>query len=138
MKYALILEKNADCCNHTSKVISSLGYLTTPVFSAKKALHAAHMIQFDLIVTWTEINPDDRRSLIGELRRCSPGSVILLLADPQDVQGESHDSAESCIVVHRPLTVHALQSAIDPDCEDRQWKPMHGMTEHERRKRAIE
>lgn len=112
MKYALVLESCTKTCNETSALLASLGYLITPVFSPKKALHAAHMIQFDLIVTSTASIPGDRRSLTGELARCSPEAVLILLTDAGP--GRINGFAEGVTaVLGRPLSVDALKEVVD-------------------------
>jgi CheY-like chemotaxis protein len=115
MRYALILEKDPARCNRTSNVVASMGYLTTPVFNPKKALHAVHMIQFDLIVTCTAVNPGDRRSLTGEMKRCSPDSILILLADPETGPhfNSNYDGANA--ILESPLTVPSLRNVLDTD-----------------------
>jgi DNA-binding response OmpR family regulator len=137
MKYALVLEKNSELCNDTTAVLSSMGYLTTPVFNQKKALYAARLIQFDLIITCTAVNPGDRRSLTGELKRCLPEATVLLLADP-----ESGPSAEGSIdgvaaVLYRPLTAQDVRRVLEcePDGFGLQPPPLRPISE---RRRSIE
>jgi CheY-like chemotaxis protein len=115
MKYALILEKNSELCNNTAAVLSSMGYLTTPVFNQKKALYAARLIQFDLIVTCTSLIPGDRRSLTGELKRCLPDATILLLADPGSTLPAEGKLDGVSAILYRPLTEEAVRSIVDPE-----------------------
>jgi DNA-binding NtrC family response regulator len=118
MKYALVLEKDTACCNKTTDLLSSMGYLTTPVFNPKKALHAVRMIQFDLIVTCTAVNPGDRRSLTGELKRCSPDSIVVLLADPNLGPHFNSNCDGANAILERPLTVPTLGNILDTDLHD--------------------
>lgn len=136
MKYALVLEKDTARCNNTSTVLSSMGYLITPVFSPKKALHAVHMIQFDLIVTCTAVNPGDRRSLTGEMKRCSPDSVLILLADPKAGPhfNSNYDGANA--ILERPLTIPSLRNVLDIHPVDGIFAPPQ--RKYERRSRAID
>lgn len=113
MKYALVLEKNSELCNHTTAVLSSMGYLTTPVFNQKKALYAARLIQFDLIVTCTSVNPGDRRSLTGELKRCLPEATVILLADPESGPPIDGNIDGVAAVLYRPLTAHTVRSVLE-------------------------
>jgi DNA-binding NtrC family response regulator len=137
MKYALVLEKDTACCNNTSNILSSMGYLTTPVFNPKKALHAVRMIQFDLIVTCTAVNPGDRRSLTGELKRCSPDSVVLLLADPT-LGPQFHSNCDGAnAILERPLTVPTLKNILDIDFHDGLQSPALKV-QSERRSRTID
>jgi DNA-binding response OmpR family regulator len=137
MKYALVLEKDTARCNKTSNVLSSMGYLITPVFNPKKALHAVHMIQFDLIVTCTAVNPGDRRSLTGELKRCSPDSILILLADPQTGPhfNSNHDGTDA--ILERPLTVPSLNNVLDFNLHDG-FSVSAFARRFERRSRAID
>lgn len=115
MKYALILEKNSELCNNTAAVLSSMGYLTTPVFNQKKALYAARLIQFDLIVTCTAHIPGDRRSLTGELKRCLPEATILLLADPESAPPTGGKLDGVSAILYRPLTEEAVRNILEPE-----------------------
>lgn len=137
MKYALVLEKDSALCNNTSSLVSSMGYLITPVFSPKKALHAAHMIQFDLIVTCTAVNPGDRRSLTVELKRCSPEAVVVLVVDPE-LGPHINDSFDGVnAVLYRPLGIPALQDVIDAGF-DHYAVQAPPFEPSERRRRAID
>jgi len=113
MKYALVLEKNTQLCNDTTAVLASMGYLTTPVFNEKKALYAARLIQFDLIVTFTAINPGDRRSLTGELKRCLPEATVILLTDPESGQAVDENIDGVSAVLYRPLTAQEVRSVLE-------------------------
>lgn len=113
MKYALVLEKNSELCNDTTAVLSSLGYLITPVFNQKKALYAARLIQFDLIITYTAVNPGDRRSLTGELKRCLPEATIVLLADPESGPHPDGSVEGVSAILYRPLTVQAVRRIVE-------------------------
>ena len=137
MKYALVLERSSETCNDTSTVLGSLGYLITPVFSPKKALHAAHMIQFDLIVTWTTSIPGDRRSLTGELARCSPGAAIVLLADPQSELIDRNLDGVTAIL-YRPLTAGDLEALVEGRFGPPALQSPPLRSVEERRKRAVD
>lgn len=113
MKYALVLEKNSEVCNDTTAVLSSMGYLITPVFNQKKALYAARLIQFDLIITCTAVNPGDRRSLTGEMKRCLPEATVILLADPESGPRSDGSVDGVAAILYRPLTAQAVQSVLE-------------------------
>lgn len=136
MKYALVLEATSDACNQTAGIVASMGYLVTPVFSPKKALHAAHMIQFDLIVTCTASIPGDRRSLTGELARCSPDALLILMADPE-VETVCGQFEGVDAVVKRPLSTKGLKGAVDR-CAELPTPPPGQWMGPERRKRAVD
>lgn len=115
-----------------------MGYMITPVFNPKKALHAAHMIQFDLIVTCTAVNPGDRRSLTGELKRCSPDSVVVLLAD-SDLEPHTGAAYEGVsAVLGRPLTALDLKRVINSLDNSDALLPPPQEGQSERRRRAID
>jgi CheY-like chemotaxis protein len=135
MKYALVLESNSETCNNTADIVASMGYLVTPVFSPKKALHAAHMIQFDLIVTCTASIPGDRRSLTGELARCSPDALLVFVAEPALKAVDGQFLGVNAII-NRPVNARDLQDAIDGRDEPLRQLPMPALA-RERRKRAV-
>ena len=137
MKYALVLESCTKTCNDTSTLLASLGYLITPVFSPKKALHAAHMIQFDLIVTCTAGIPGDRRSLTGELARCSPEAVLILLADAEPGHVNGHAEGVSAIL-RRPLTADDVREVVDRAPGDPGMQLPPPVPADERRRRAVD
>lgn len=137
MKYALVLESSIETCNDTSAVLASLGYLITPAFSPKRALHAAHMIHFDLIVTWTDHLPGDRRSLSSELARCSPEAILILLADPYQEQLTGHHLGVSAIL-QRPLTSQQVKAVVEQGRRGPGIQPLPPQFTHERRRRAVE
>jgi DNA-binding response OmpR family regulator len=113
-----------------------MGYLVTPAFSLRKALHAVQMIQFDLIVTWTVVNPDDRRTLTGELKRYSPDAVLILVADPDSSPTANGRVDGVDAVVHRPFTVQDVRTAIDSSRGSAESEPAPSRSKGERRKRA--
>jgi CheY-like chemotaxis protein len=137
MKYALVLESNSETCNDTAKLVASIGYLVTPVFNPKKALHAAHMIQFDLIVTCTTTIPGDRRSLTGELARCSPDATLIFVAESElDVQNGQFEGVNA--IIKRPVVVEDLKSAIDHGLDRLPPRALPLWATRERRRRAVD
>jgi len=114
MKHALVLEKDSASCNASTALLGTLGFSVTPVFRAKKALLAAQLMPFDLIVIHTTAIPEDRRSLAGELERCSPLSFIVLLAEPgADACSRGHPDGDSVdAILQRTLTPQALHGAM--------------------------
>ncbi|MFC5548590.1 hypothetical protein [Massilia aerilata] len=132
------MEKNSELCNKTANIVSSIGYLVTPVFSPKKALHAAHMIQFDLILTCTAVNHDDRRSLTGELKRCSPEAFIVLLSDPEPASQASRGNQGVNAVLYRPFAIDELNKIIDAGLPRSGHLLLPSCTDTERRRRAVD
>lgn len=136
MKYALLLERDPAVCNHTAAVLSSIGYLVTPVFNARKALHAAHMIQFDLIVTWTLTNPGDRRCLSGELKRCAPDALLILVADGEATLSAGSGMAGVNSVLCRPFTTQDVKKVVELGHHETVPPVLGGW--NERRRRSID
>src|SRR5690242_4200235 len=136
MKYALVLEKNTQACNNTSIVLASMGYLITPVFNPIKALHAAHMIQFDLIVTYTTAIPGDRRSLTGELARCSPDAILILLLDADAGPADANVDGVSAIF-YRPLSADKVIALVESEPNGFRMSPPPERLARERRRRAV-
>lgn len=112
MKHALVLGSTSQMCNEVAAVLGAHGFQVTPLFNAKKALNVARIVPFDLIVTCTTLNPDDRRSLTGEFKRCSPDAFIVLLADPaSDMPGRTRrDGVDETLAL--PVTRQALHRAL--------------------------
>jgi CheY-like chemotaxis protein len=140
MKYALVLESNSETCNTTADLVASMGYLVTPVFSPKKALHAAHMIQFDLILTCTASIPGDRRSLTGELARCSPDALLVLVAEPELKAVDKAVAGQFLgvnAIIHRPVIARDLKDAIDSRNAPLKQQPPPRLA-RERRRRAVD
>lgn len=137
MKYALVLESNAETCNDTANLVASMGYLVTPVFSAKKALHAAHMIQFDLIVTCTATIGGDRRCLIGELARCSPDAALIFVAESRRVATDRQLEIVNA-VLKRPVVKEDLEKAVDNVLDKPATQPLPLWLPRERRRRAVD
>ena len=136
MKYALVLESNPETCNSTAGLVASLGYLVTPVFSPKKALHAAHMIQFDLILTCTACIPGDRRSLVGELARCSPDALLILVVEPASNAVDGRFMNVNAII-NRSVIARDLKNLVD--CREASpTQPLPPRPGRERRRRAVD
>jgi CheY-like chemotaxis protein len=137
MRYALVLESNLEICNDTASLVASMGYLVTPVYNAKKALHAAHMIQFDLIVTCTATIAGDRRCLIGELARCSPDAILILVSESGTGATENQLDGVNA-VVRRPVVEGDLGKAVDDALHKpiTYWPPL--WLPRERRRRAVD
>jgi len=134
MMHALVLEKDSASCNASSALLGALGYLVTPVFCAKKALLAARLMHFPLILIHTTAIPEDRRSLAGELKRCSPLSTVILLTEPGNPAEPDCGSVDA--VLRRPLTAQALQDGLDR-CLQRDAARIAGLgRQQERRQRS--
>lgn len=135
MNYALVLENNATSCNNTSAILASLGYLITPTFNLRKALHAVQMIQFDLIVTWTVVNPDDRRGLTGEFRRHSPDAIVILVKDFGTTSPSGNNSHVVNAILRRPFTADDVKRVVESDVRGIELPTSSLFLQGERRKR---
>jgi len=136
MKYALVVENSALTCNSTSILLASLGYLVTPTFNLRKALHAVQMIQFDLIVTWTVVNPDDRRALSGEFKRHSPDAILILVMDGESGSVLNGNADGIDAVLQRPLTAQDIKTVLESSDNDIVLPTLASPMQGERRKRA--
>lgn len=135
MNYALVVEDNATSCNNTSAILASLGYLVTPTFNLRKALHAVQMIQFDLIVTWTVVNPGDRRALTGEFRRHSPDAVLILVKDPGTTSSSADNIPGINAILYRPFTANDVKGVVESHVHGIGLPTSSLFLEGERRKR---
>lgn len=135
MNYALVVENNAISCNNTSAILASLGYLVTPTFNLRKALHAVQMIQFDLIVTWTVVNPNDRRALTGEFRRHSPDAVLILVKDSETTPSSAHDIPGVNAILYRPFTANDVKRVVESHVHGSGLPTSSSFLRGERRKR---
>jgi CheY-like chemotaxis protein len=137
MKYALVLENNSEACTRIANLVASMGYLVTPVFNPQKALHAAHMIQFDLIVTGTAAIPGDRRSLTGELARCSPDAVVIFMAEPgENIMHIPFEGVNA--VIKKPVVAEELRTAVDHAESRPTTQVLPQWLTSERRRRAVD
>jgi hypothetical protein len=121
MKHALMLGTTA-MCNEVTAMLGTHGFQVTPVFNAKKALHVARILPFDLILTCTTSNPDDRRCLTGEFKRCSPDAFIVLLSDPASgADSAARDGVDEILPL--PVTRQALHRALDAAASGQRRRP---------------
>jgi DNA-binding NarL/FixJ family response regulator len=121
MKHALVLGRTAAMCNEITDILGKHGFRVAPVFNAKKALHVARILPFDLIVTCTTRNPDDRRSLTGEIKHYAPDAFIVLLSDQAgDTERAADDGVDQILPL--PVTRQALARALDAVSAGH-WRP---------------
>jgi DNA-binding response OmpR family regulator len=113
MKLALLFEVDRASRHVSSAVLRSMGYVPFPVYTTEKALQAAYVIKFDVVVTCTAIIPGDRRSLTAELKRCLPNSAILLMADPVLGVHSNGGCAGVSRILTPPLTAQDLRSVVE-------------------------
>jgi DNA-binding NarL/FixJ family response regulator len=79
--------------------------------SPRAALNTAQTVRFDVVLTHTVFNADDRRSFIGELARLAPHAPVVLLLDDETQVPYYH--AECSGVLARPVTLRGLRRVIE-------------------------
>jgi CheY-like chemotaxis protein len=110
MKCALLVEHDPLACGEIAALLKSLGYIVATTDSPRAALNTAQTLRFDLILTYTTFNADDRRSFIGEISRVAPQApVVLLLDDDSQVPTQAGRIA----VLTKPVTLRALRRVIE-------------------------
>lgn len=134
MRHALVLEKDSTSSEQTSRLLRSLGYVTAPVRSPDEALNVASAIKFDVIVTCTAKNPDDRRALTGELKRAAPEAAIILIAEPEDTGGQAAIKCPGVsAVINRPPSAKMLRQIVDFGIDGYGLQPAVVLPSQERR-----
>lgn len=114
MKAALVLEKDPVSSKKTSQILKTLGYLPAPVRSAEQALAAASTISFDVIVTSTPVNANDRRALTGELKRMAPEAAVVLIAENDEEHAEARQRSYAGLsaVLNRRTMADGLRRVV--------------------------
>jgi CheY-like chemotaxis protein len=111
MKSALLLDYDDASRDRTAALLKTLGYVVAFAATPQMALRTAGALRFDAILSCTDVNDKDRRSLVGELARLSPGSHIVLLLDEDAVGCGCHDGAGALLV--KPATVRGLRRVLE-------------------------
>lgn len=115
MKSALVLEEDDAARDKIVNLLKWMGYVAAPVRTADEALNIASAISFKVIITDTATRPNDRRSLIGELKRAAPDAAIVLLTESDHRQSwtQKRQIFGVSAVVLRPLTVEDLRRVVE-------------------------
>ncbi len=115
MKSALVLEEDDAARDKIVNLLKWMGYVAAPVRTADEALNIASAISFKVIITYTATRPNDRRSLIGELKRAAPDAAIVLLTESDHRQSwtQKRQIFGVSAVVLRPLTVEDLRRVVE-------------------------
>jgi DNA-binding response OmpR family regulator len=111
MKCALLVEHDPLACGEIAALLKSLGYIVATTDSPRAALNTAQTVRFDLILTYTTFNADDRRSFVGEITRLAPQAPVVLLLD--DESQIPHYHAGRIAVLTKPVTLRALRRVIE-------------------------
>lgn len=115
MKSALVLEEDDAARDKVVTLLKWMGYVAAPVRTADEALNVASAISFNLIITYTAARPNDRRSLIGELKRAAPEAAIVLATenDHQQTWAQQRQIFGVSAVVIRPPTADDLRRVVE-------------------------
>ena len=110
MKCALLVEHDPLACGEIAALLKSLGYIVATTDSPRAALNTAQTVRFDLILTYTTFNADDRRSFIGEITRLAPQTPVVLLLD--DKTHVPHHAGRIAVLA-KPVTVRSLRRVVE-------------------------
>jgi CheY-like chemotaxis protein len=111
MKCALLVEHDPLACGEIAALLKSLGYIVATTDSPRAALNTAQTVRFDLILTYTTFNADDRRSFLGEITRLAPQAPVVLLLDDEGQIPHTH--AGRIAVLTKPVTLRSLRRVIE-------------------------
>jgi DNA-binding NarL/FixJ family response regulator len=137
MKCALLVEHDPLACGEIAALLKSLGYIVATTDSPRAALNTAYTVRFDLILTYTTHNTDDRRSFLGEISRLAPQAPVVLLLDDESQIAYSH--AGRIAVLSKPVTLRSLRRVIEFGIDGNGAMPSNAtqpMPREERRRQA--
>jgi DNA-binding NarL/FixJ family response regulator len=107
----MLVEHDRVASREISALLQSLGYIVAAMDTPRAALNTAQTVRFDVVLTYTVFNADDRRSFIGEIARLAPQAPVILLLD-DDTQ-VSYYHAQCGGVLAKPVTLRALRRVIE-------------------------
>jgi DNA-binding NarL/FixJ family response regulator len=134
MKSALLLEYDPGTRGQITTLLETLGYIVAQAPSPQAALHTLQTVRFDVVLTCTAFNADDRRSFIGELGRLAPGAAIVFLVDGEAMRAGYHD--RSAALLFKPVTLRALRRVIHFGLDGLGMQPAWAPPLVERRRRS--
>jgi CheY-like chemotaxis protein len=137
MRCALLVEHDPVACREISALLKSLGYIVATTDSPRAALNTAQTVRFDLVLTYTTFNADDRRSFIGEITRLAPQAPVILLLDEQGHIPHYH--AGRSTVLAKPVSLRSLRRVIDFGIDGNGAMPsyaVHATEQGERRRQG--
>jgi CheY-like chemotaxis protein len=135
MKCALLVEHDPVACGEISTLLKSLGYIVATTDSPRAALNTAQTVRFDLVLTYTTFNADDRRSFIGEITRLAPQAPVILLLDERSHVPYYHTGHST--VLAKPVTLRSLRRVIEFGIDGNGAMPalaLHALPRQERRR----
>ena len=125
MKCALLVEHDPVACGGIAALLKSLGYIVATTDSPRAALNTAQTVRFNLVLTYTTFNVDDRRSFLGEITRLAPQAPVVLLLD-DDTQ-VPHYHAGRIAVLTKPVTLRGLRRVIEFGIDGNGAMPSYAM-----------
>ena len=125
MKCALLVEHDPVTCGRIAALLKSLGYIVATTDSPRAALNTAQTVRFNLVLTYTTFNADDRRSFLGEITRFAPKAPVVLLLD-DDTQ-VPHYHAGRIAVLTKPVTLRGLRRVIEFGIDGNGAMPSYAM-----------
>ncbi|WP_162600570.1 MULTISPECIES: response regulator [unclassified Massilia] len=137
MRSALLVEHDPVACSEISTLLKSLGYIVATTDNPRAALNTAQTVRFDLVLTYTTFNADDRRSFIGEITRLLPQAPVILLLDEQSQAPHYH--ARLSTVLTKPVTLRSLRRVIEFGIDGNGAMPSqatHASSQRERRRQG--
>lgn len=135
MKSALLLEFDDASREQLAGLLKSLGYVVATVATPQAALSTAQAVRFDAILTCTDFNADDRRSLTGELARLAPqATLVLLLAG--DAAGSGYHQRSGALLF-KPATLRGLRRVLDFGVDGLGMRPAWIPPDQERRQPGL-
>lgn len=135
MKCALLVEHDPVAGEEIAAMLKSLGYIVATTDNPRAALNTAQTVRFDLVLTYTTFNADDRRSFIGEITRLAPQAPVILLLDEQSHVASYHAGHSTALA--KPVTLRALRRVIEFGIDGNGAMPSHAMhaTQQKERRR---
>jgi DNA-binding NtrC family response regulator len=125
MKCALLVEHDPVACGEIAALLKSLGYIVATTDSPRAALNTAQTVRFDVILSYTTFNADDRRSFLGEITRLAPNAPVVLLLDNETQVPHYH--AGRIAVLAKPVTLRSLRRVIEFGIDGNGAMPSHAM-----------
>ena len=136
MRCAMLVEHDPVACGEIAALLKSLGYIVASTDSPRAALNTAQTVRFDLILTYTTFNADDRRSFIGEITRLAPQTPVVLLLD--DKTHVPHHAGRIAVLA-KPVTVRSLRRVVEFGIDGNGAMPSlagFALPRHERRRQV--
>ncbi len=137
MRCALLIEHDPVARGDIAALLTSLGYIVATTDSPRAALNTAQAVRFDLILTYTTFNADDRRSVVGEMTRLAPQAPVILLLDEKSHVASHYTGCSA--VLYKPVTLRSLRRVIEFGIDGNGAMPSfatHGLPREERRRQG--